>query len=136
MGLGDLSQDDRFSTIEKQLSNRTELNTILGEHFIEMTTEDWISKLEPLGILCAKINSCEEAADDPQLKVNKMIFETEHPRTGSFNVLGTPLRIQNCDESFRANSPPELGEHNNEILRELGYTNEEIREFQRKGVFG
>lgn len=136
MGLGDLSQDDRFSTIEKQLSNRTDLNVILGEHFLEMTTEDWISKLEPLGILCAKINSYEEAADDPQVRVNKMVLETEHPRTGSFKVLGTPLRIQNCDESFRANSPPELGEHNNEILRELGYTDDEIQEFQRIGVFG
>jgi formyl-CoA transferase/CoA:oxalate CoA-transferase len=65
-----------------------------------------------------------------------MVLETAHPRTGAFKVLGTPLRIQHCDESFRANSPPELGEHNEEILRELGYTDDEIQEFQRIGVFG
>ena len=136
MGLGDLSQDDRFSTIEKQLSNRSELNAILSEHFLEMTTEDWMSKLEPLGILCARINTYEEAASDPQLRINNMIRETEHPRTGAIKVLGTPLRIQDYDESHRANTPPDLGEHNHEILEELGYSNEEIQAFERMGVFG
>jgi crotonobetainyl-CoA:carnitine CoA-transferase CaiB-like acyl-CoA transferase len=136
MGLGDLSQDKRFGTIEKQLANRSKLNAILAEHFLELTTQDWISKLEPLGILCSKINSYEEAAEDPQLRVNQMILETVHPRADAVNVLGTPLRIQNYERRSRKNAPPELGEHNHEILRELGYTNEEIQEFEQLGVFG
>jgi crotonobetainyl-CoA:carnitine CoA-transferase CaiB-like acyl-CoA transferase len=136
MGLGDLSQDSRFGTIEKQMANRSELNAILADHFLELTTQDWISRLEPLGILCTKINSYEEAAEDPQLRVNEMILETVHPRAGAINVLGTPLRIQNYDRCSRKNAPPELGEHNHEILRELGYTNQEIQEFEQKGVFG
>ena len=135
MGLGDLSQDDRFSTIEKQLANRSELNAVLARHFSEMTTADWISKLEPLGILCARINTYGEAADDPQLKTNKMLREAEHPRAGALKLLGTPLRIQDYDASHRENTPPDLGEHNHEILEELGYTKEEIREFERMGVF-
>jgi len=136
MGLGDLSQDKRFGTIDKQMANRSELNAILADHFLELTTQDWISRLEPLGILCTKINSYEEAAEDPQLRVNEMILETVHPRAGAINVLGTPLRIQNYDRCSRKNAPPELGEHNHEILRELGYTNQEIQEFEQKGVFG
>lgn len=67
MGLGDLSQDKRFGTIEKQMANRSELNAILADHFLELTTQDWISRLEPLGILCTKINSYKKAAEDPQL---------------------------------------------------------------------
>ena len=136
MGLGDLSQNKRFCTIEKQLANRSELNAILAEHFLELTTQDWISKLEPLGILCTKINSYEEAAEDPQLKVNQMILETVHPRANAVSVLGTPLRIQNYERRSRKTPPPELGEHNHEILRELGYTSEEIQEFEQLGVFG
>ena len=136
MGLGDLSQDKRFGTIEKQMASRSELNAILADHFLELTTQDWISRLEPLGILCTKINSYEEAAEDPQLRVNEMILETVHPCAGAINVLGTPLRIQNYDRCSRKNAPPELGEHNHEILRELGYTNQEIQEFEQKGVFG
>ncbi len=136
MGLGDLSQDRRFDTIEKQVSRRTELNAILAEQFLEITTQDWIAKLEPLGILCARINSYAEAADDPQLRINKMVMETRHPRAGSIKLVGTPLRIRNCDESFRTNSAPELGEHNSEILGELGYSAEQIRQFKQNGVFG
>ena len=82
------------------------------------------------------VSSYEEAAEDPQLRVNEMILETVHPRAGAINVLGTPLRIQNYDRCSRKNAPPELGEHNHEILRELGYTNQEIQEFEQKGVFG
>ena len=136
MELGDLSKDQRFNTIEKQVSNRTELNAILSESFIEMTTQDWIAKLEPLGILCTRINSYAEAADDPQLKTNKMVMASNHPRVGSLKMLGTPLRIRDCDESFRTNPAPELGEHNKEILGELGYTDEEIENFLKNGVFG
>jgi len=135
MGLGDLSQDPRFRTVESQLSHREELNAILAERFLEKTTQEWISSLEPQGVLCGEIKSFEEAAQDPQIQANHMVVEMEHPRLGGLRLLGTPLRLYDTPPSLRL-PPADLGKHNRQVLGELGYSEEEIAELEKHGVLG
>ncbi len=135
MGLGDLSEDPRFCSAENQLKNKQELNAILAERFRERTTQEWISTLEPQGVLCGEIKTFEEAADDPQIQVNNMVVEMEHPRLGKLRLLGTPLRLYDTPSSHYM-PPADLGEHNREVLIELGYSEEEIAELSEKGVLG
>lgn len=135
MGLGDLSQDPRFDTAQKQIANSEELNNILACRFQEKTTEQWISTLEAKGVLCAEIKTYEQAAEDPQVLANNMVLEVEHPEVGTLRILGTPIRLQDTFVPFRY-APPKLGEHNTEILMEIGYSEEEIALFKREGVFG
>ncbi len=135
MGLGDLSEDPRFHSEENQLENKQELNAILAERFMEKTTQEWISTLEPKGVLCGEIKTFEEAADDPQIEVNNMVVEMEHPRLGKLRLLGTPLRLYDTPPAH-CMPPADLGEHNREVLSELGYSEQEIAELKEKEVLG
>jgi crotonobetainyl-CoA:carnitine CoA-transferase CaiB-like acyl-CoA transferase len=135
MGLGDLSQDPLFSSEERQLENKEELNAVLAERFLEKTTEEWISILEPQRILCGEIKSFEEATEDPQIHANEMVVEMEHPRLGGLRLMGTPLRLYGTPPSYRR-PPADLGEHNREVLSELGYSEEEIDKLEEQGVLG
>jgi len=130
-----LHQDPRFASAEDRLANSEELNEILEKRFGEKTTEEWIGLLESRGVLCAEINTYVEAADDPQLMANEMVVEMEHEKAGTLRVLGTPIRLRGTPGAVRCN-PPELGEHGDEILGELGYSREEIAALRREGVIG
>lgn len=135
MDLGDLSQDERFATEALQIENRKALNGILAERFKDKTTAEWMEALERKGVLCARINSFDDAANDPQVAQNKMVVEMEHRRAGKLNLLGTPVRLHDTPPTLRQ-APPDLGEHSREVARELGYTDEQIGQFIVDGVLG
>lgn len=135
MDLGDLSEDARFASEELQNENSKTLNEILAVRFKDRSTEDWLKELESKGILCARINSFAEVAQDPQIAHNNMIVEMEHKDAGKLNLLGTPARLHDTPPTLRQ-APPDLGEHSEVIARELGYSDGEINELLSKGVLG
>ncbi len=135
MGLGDLSQDPRFCAESDRLAHAAELNAILATRFLEKTTAEWIATLEAQAVLCGEIRSFEQATQDAQTRANEMVVEMEHPRAGTLQLLGTPIRLHSTPATHRT-PPPDLGEHNKAVLAELGYTAEQITELERQGVLG
>ncbi len=135
LGLEDLSKEPRFANKEDRPALADEINGILSACFQEKTTEEWISILEPQRILCAEIKTYAEAAEDPQILANEMVVEMEHKAAGTLRLLGTPIRLYDTPSSLRI-PPPELGEHTLKVVRELGFSDDEISDFEAQGAFG
>ncbi len=135
MDLGDLSEDPRFATEELQIENRELLNEILEKRFKDKSSAEWLESLESQGVLCARINTFSEAANDPQIACNNMVVTMEHKQAGQLTLLGTPVRLHGTPPTLRQ-APPNLGEHSRDIARELGYSDGEIERLLTDGVLG
>lgn len=121
----DLSQRAGWDTPEGQKDHRSELQELFRNRFAEQRTEYWVARLEKQDILCAPVHSLQEALIDPQTQVNGMIVELEHPHAGRVKLLNTPIRLSVTPSTMRLPAPM-LGEHNQEILVELGYDDDVI----------
>jgi formyl-CoA transferase len=133
MDLGDLSEEEKFATEDLQIENKDDLNGILAKRFLEKTTEEWLEELESKGVLCARINTFDDVAKDPQIACNNMIVEMEHKEAGKLKLLGTPVRLYGTPPSLR-HCPPDLGADSEAIAREIGYSDEEIEELKKNNV--
>lgn len=133
MDLGDLSEDEKFATEDLQIENSKILNEILAERFLKKPTAQWLEELESKGVLCARINTFDDVAKDPQIACNKMIVEMEHKKAGKLRLLGTPVRLHGTPPTLR-HCPPDLGEDSEAIACEIGYSDEEIAELKKKNI--
>jgi len=135
VGLGDLSERPEFSAGDLQVENKGLLNKLLAQAFLMKTTDAWMVELESKGVLCARINSFEDAASDPQIACNNMIISMDDPDVGELKLLGTPVRLKGTPPQLQK-FPPRLGQHNRDVALEIGYSEEEVAQMAEKGVFG
>lgn len=129
----DLTERDEFSSHEKQVENRAALQKIFADRFATNTTEYWTQRLEEEGILNAPVRTLAETLDDEQTAANDMVIEAEHPSAGRFRMLNAPIHLSDTPATVRRVAP-RLGEHNDEILRENGFDDDEIRRLHELGV--
>ncbi len=92
-----------------------------------------VEKLESAGIPAAPIYKPEDSLSDEHLIARGMIIELEHPAIGVFKMLGNPMNLSSTPVTYRRPAPM-LGEHNYEILEEIGFKPAEIDRFKSKGV--
>ena len=135
LGLGDLSMQSEFSTEGLQIENKNQLNAALAKAFLMKSTDVWMVELEERGVLCARVNSFEQAARDPQVLHNNMIVSMEDPVAGKLKLLGNPIRLKGTPPKLEK-FPPTLGQHNVEVAQQLGYSEQAIVEMMEDGVFG
>ena len=135
LGLGDLSLQAEFSTEGLQIENKNQLNAALAKAFLMKSTDVWMVELEERGVLCARVNSFEQAARDPQVLHNNMIVSMEDPVAGKLKLLGNPIRLKGTPPKLEK-FPPTLGQHNVEVAQQLGYSEQAIVEMIEDGVFG
>ncbi|MDV3129570.1 CoA transferase [Mycobacterium sp. 21AC1] len=129
----DLSTRPGFETLEDQFEHRPELQKIFRDRFAQDTTEHFVSRLEEQDILCAPVRTLEEALADPQTVCNGMVVEMDHPHGGKVEVLNAPIRLSGTPNTIRRPAPM-LGEHNQEVLREFGYSDEQIAAVLNEGT--
>jgi len=125
MDLPDLAADPKFATNAKRVRNRSVLNERLERRFAERTTEEWAGLLGAAGVPCSKINSIEDVLLDPQTAARDMIMPLQHPTLGPIKVPGIPIKFSETTCGGRR-PPPLLGQHQHEVLGELGLSHAEI----------
>ena len=130
----DLIQDPRFRTRDDRLENSVALISILDEIFATRTRDEWGQLLDEYGIIWTHVPmSFKEVANDPQVLASDHIVEAEHPEYGPTKIITSPIRLNKQVPPIRMFAP-EIGQHNEEILLERGYSWEEIEELKDKGV--
>ncbi|RIJ00851.1 CoA transferase [Achromobacter sp. K91] len=133
IGAPELGDDPRFATNRMRLANRELLVGLLTEIMRQGQRDDWIAKLEAVGVPCGPINDIAQAQAHPQALARQLRRDMPHPAGGMAAVTASPLRLSASPVEYRR-APPLLGEHTEEVLREvLGKTQEEIAVF-REGL--
>lgn len=115
----DVETDPRFESLEARGRNQRELWSLLNEKFHRKTSQEWIEILEAIGIPCAPINNLQQALSDPATVALRMVTDIEHKGVGgTFRFITNPIRTPGAGEQCYL-SPPLLGQHTREILREV-----------------
>lgn len=133
LGLSELKTDPRFQDREARKKNRYILKDIIEQKLIENTTDYWVNVLIEKDVPCGEILSLREALNSPQLKHRGTIGEIEVEGIGKVKLFNLPPKFSKVECKIET-PPPKFSQHTSEILKELGYTDDEIRNFKEKGV--
>ncbi len=131
----ELEQDPRFAKYFDRMTHLQELYAILDDRFPTKTTAEWMELLAAADCICAPVASYGDLVNDPQVRANEYIVEVDHPTRGRMPVVGAPWRFSETPAQVPA-AAPELGQHTEEILQELGYPWEQIEALREQGALG
>jgi crotonobetainyl-CoA:carnitine CoA-transferase CaiB-like acyl-CoA transferase len=127
----------REDFIERCFSNngQEEMIEAFREIFKTRTAAEWMTAFHNVDTCIALINDIAEMIDDPQVRHRGLIAEIDHPTEGKLKQIAPTLKLSATPGRMRL-SPPRLGEHTEEILKEVGYTDESIEQLARDGIVG
>ena len=134
LGAPELAEDARFRTFADRFANKDALLPLLQARFATRTTSEWLDRLRGR-VPCAPVNDVRQALADPQVLARDMIVEVEHPDFGPLREVRSPVRTEG--EIRHPARAPRLGEHTDQILREiLSYSDGTIARLRATGVIG
>ena len=130
---GEWLEMDEFKNAKVRLMNRDYLNKLIEEVTITKTSDEWVEKLEKVGVPCGPINSIDKVFDDPQVKHLGIAQSIDTIPFGQTQLVGQPFNLSRSP-SIMKQRPPEKGEHNEDVLLDLGYSSEELDELKSKNI--
>jgi formyl-CoA transferase/CoA:oxalate CoA-transferase len=121
LGHAEWAADARFAHNPDRVAHRDELTALIGEATSGRSTEELAASLQAAGVPCSPIRDAAGAAQDPQTLASGMVQALDHPAIDGFRSLGLPFLLDGERPPLRR-PPPGLGEHQAEVLEELGLT--------------
>lgn len=116
LALPELATSERYATNEARVLHREELIELLSKRLATRSASEWIAELEAAGVPCALVRTVEEVFASPEGTAT--IQEVDDPVRGPLHLVAGPIRIDGANPLVRM-PPPRLGEHTEEIRREL-----------------
>jgi formyl-CoA transferase len=133
IGREDLLESEDFKGLQKRAENRAKLNSILNESLSRKSSTEWIEILNGASVPCGPIYSVDQVFADPQVRHLGAATPLDHPKLGRFEVLAQPAKLSRTPAAVVAPTP-EVGQHTDEILKELRYSADEIGKLRKRGV--
>jgi formyl-CoA transferase len=130
----ELLDDPRFSTISLRLNNRHALEVELEKTFRQKPKDHWVDTLLAAGIPAGPILTYPEAFEGEHGTARQMKMEIDHPIEGKVPNIGFAVKLSGTPQQVRRH-PPLLGEHNAEVLAEIGIGESERAELEAQGAF-
>jgi crotonobetainyl-CoA:carnitine CoA-transferase CaiB-like acyl-CoA transferase len=133
IGRPDLLTDPRFADPAKQAANAAELTAILDEEFGSQPMAHWYEVLDQADITFGVVQTPTDAVKDPQLRANEIVVPLEGAGGNLTSTISSPIRVHGVTK-VPARRAPELGEHNDDVLKELGFDATEIDGLRASGA--
>jgi formyl-CoA transferase/CoA:oxalate CoA-transferase len=125
VGLPELTDDERFRTNPARVANREALYTTLVERLAQDDSAAWLAKLTVAGVPAAPVADVADVATAAQTEALGMLQHVSHPSIPDLRLAALPLSIDG-ERALHRGAPPLVGQHSAEVLREAGYTDDEI----------
>lgn len=128
-GQDNVLDDERFRTLADRAANIDALYKIVEAVAPLHATSEWLAFCEAHGIPCAPVNRMDDLPEDPHVRAVGLFQEAEHPTEGRYRLVRSPIRFAGRHWSVRRHAPA-LGEHTEDVLREAGVSEEDIRDIK------
>ncbi len=133
IGAPELIEDPRFSNGRERLKRRPELTVEIERCLANRNSADWVQILTEAGVPAGPVLNVEECFANEQVQTLPVVATVESPRLGTQHLLGSGVNLERTPPRV-CSAAPELGEHTNEVLSELGYSQEDIEKLHSEGV--
>jgi crotonobetainyl-CoA:carnitine CoA-transferase CaiB-like acyl-CoA transferase len=133
IGRPELAADTRFDSAGNRIKKYEVLSQELGRSFVKKEQAEWIVALEALDVPFAPVNDFAAVVEDPQVRHLGTIIEMRHPRMGSVKGVNSAVHFDRQRDTNHA-PPPMLGEHNDQVLREAGFSSSDIESLRERGA--
>ena len=124
---------EEFKDAKNRLKNRDYLNSLIEELTVTKSSNEWVEKLEKVGVPCGPINSIDKVFDDPQVKHLGIAQSVDTIPFGETELVGQPFNLSRTPSSLKQR-PPEKGEQNSDVLNELGFTDKELNDLKNQNI--
>ncbi len=117
-GCMQLARDERFATNAKRVAHRAQITEVIARVFRQRTTREWVELLEAAGVPSGPINSIKQVFEEPQVAARGMRIDLPHPSAGRVPLVASPMRFSATPIEYKL-PPPTLGQHTEEVLRDV-----------------
>jgi crotonobetainyl-CoA:carnitine CoA-transferase CaiB-like acyl-CoA transferase len=133
VGLGGLLEDERFTTPEGRAEHVELLVHLVQELIRDRDSDEWLEIFQREGINATRVSVIEELMSDPQVLANALVVPPRDPQMNMPAVINHPIRVDSVAQ-VGPKKAPELGEHTDAILAELGFGADEIQAMRERGI--